>query len=197
MASARSVMISGAGIGGLTAALALAQRGFPVAVFDQAQRLEEAGAGIQLSPNASRILLALGLGPRLQPHVVVPEELRVRDARTARVLARAPFGDTAAERYDAPYWVIHRGDLQTVLLDAVREHPAIALALGTRVENFAHDGDSVTITARAARPFEQRGARPDRCGRVVVELARARRRPASAAFSRVTPPGARSFPPTR
>src|SRR3954463_3185950 len=135
-------MIAGAGIGGLTAALAIAQRGFSVAVFDQAQRLEEAGAGLQLSPNASRILLALGLGPRLQPHVVVPEELRVRDARPARalgrgpagagparVLARAPFGATAAERYDAPYWVIHRGDLQTVLLDAVREHPDIALAL--------------------------------------------------------------------
>ena len=157
MASSRSVIIAGAGIGGLTAALALAQRGFPVAVFDQAQRLEEAGAGLQLSPNASRILIALGLGRRLQPHVVVPEELRVRDARTARVLARAPFGATAAERYDAPYWVIHRGDLQTVLLDAVREHPDIALALGTRVEDFAHDGKGVTITARAARPFEQRG----------------------------------------
>ena len=157
MASSRSVIIAGAGIGGLTAALALAQRGFPVAVFDQAQRLEEAGAGLQLSPNASRILLALGLGRRLQPQVVVPEELRVRDARTARVLARAPFGATAAERYDAPYWVIHRGDLQTVLLDAVREHPDIALVLGTRVENFTQDSEGVTITARAARPFEQRG----------------------------------------
>ena len=96
-------------------------------MFDQAQRLEEAGAGLQLSPNASRVLLALGLGPRLQPHVVAPEELRVRTRRPARVLARAPFGATAAERYDAPYWVIHRGDLQTVLLDAVRAHPDIAL----------------------------------------------------------------------
>ena len=123
MASSRRVIIAGAGIGGLTAALALAQRGFAVAVFDQAQRLEEAGAGLQLSPNASRVLLALGLGPRLQPLVVAPEELRVRDAKTARVLARAPFGATAAERYDAPYWVIHRGDLQTVLLESVRAHP--------------------------------------------------------------------------
>jgi salicylate hydroxylase len=155
--SSRKVIIAGAGIGGLTAALALAQRGFPVVVFDQAQRLEEAGAGLQLSPNASRVLLALGLGPRLQQHVVAPEELRVRDAKTARMLARAPFGAIAAERYGTPYWVIHRGDLQTVLLDAVREHPDIALALGTQVENFAQDSDGVTITARAARPFEQRG----------------------------------------
>ena len=156
MASSRSVIIAGAGIGGLTAALALAQRGFPVAVFDQAKRLEEAGAGIQLSPNASRILLALGLGRRLQPQVVVPEELRVRDARTARVLARAPFGATAAERYDAPYRVIHRGDLQTVLLESVRQHPGIALELGTRVEDFAPDGGGVTVSARSARAFERR-----------------------------------------
>jgi len=162
VASSRNVIIAGAGIGGLTAALAIAQRGFPVAVLDQAQRLEEAGAGLQLSPNASRILLGLGLGRRLQPHVVVPEELRVRDARTARVLARAPFGATAAERYDAPYWVIHRGDLQTVLLDAVREHPDIALELGTRVENCA----SAWATGNRR-------------------------------VSHVTPPGARSFPPTR
>ena len=157
MASSRSVMIAGAGIGGLTAALALAQRGFSVAVFDQAQRLEEAGAGLQLSPNASRVLLALGLGPGMQPQVVAPEELRVRDAKTARILARAPFGAIAAERYDAPYWVIHRGDLQTVLLESVRAHPDIALTLGTRVEDFAHDGNGVTISARSARPFKERG----------------------------------------
>ncbi|MGZ3285765.1 MAG: FAD-dependent oxidoreductase, partial [Xanthobacteraceae bacterium] len=67
MASSRSVIIAGAGIGGLTAALALAQRGFDVTVFEQAPRLEEAGAGLQLSPNASRVLLALGLGPQLRP----------------------------------------------------------------------------------------------------------------------------------
>ena len=90
-------------------------------------------------------------------HVVAPEELRVRDAKTARVLARAPFGATAAERYDAPYWVIHRGDLQTVLLESVRAHPAIALTLGTRVDDFAQDGNGVTISARAARRSEERG----------------------------------------
>jgi salicylate hydroxylase len=78
--SSRPVIIAGAGIGGLTAALAIAQRGSRVAVFDQAERLEEAGAGIQLSPNASRVLLALGLGERLRHHAVVPEELRVMTA---------------------------------------------------------------------------------------------------------------------
>jgi len=152
-------MIAGAGIGGLTAALAIAQRGFGVAVFDQAQRLEEVGAGIQLSPNASRILIALGLGEQLRRHVVAPEELRVMNARTARILARAPLGAVAEKRYGAPYWVIHRGDLQAVLVEAVRAHPDIVLHLGTRVEDFAMQEDGVTISARASEHrFEDRGA---------------------------------------
>lgn len=159
MASSRTVMIAGAGIGGLTAALAIAQRGFGVAVFDQAQRLEEVGAGIQLSPNASRILIALGLGEQLRRHVVAPEELRVMNARTARILARAPLGAVAEKRYGAPYWVIHRGDLQAVLIEAVRAHPDIVLHLGTRVEDFAIQEDGVTISARASEHrFEDRGA---------------------------------------
>lgn len=159
MASSRTVMIAGAGIGGLTAALAIAQRGFGVAVFDQAQRLEEVGAGIQLSPNASRILIALGLGEQLRRHVVAPEELRVMNARTARILARAPLGAVAEKRYGAPYWVIHRGDLQAVLIEAVRAHPDIVLHLGTRVEDFAMQEDGVTISARASEHrFEDRGA---------------------------------------
>jgi salicylate hydroxylase len=159
VASSRTVMIAGAGIGGLTAALAIAQRGFGVAVFDQAQQLEEVGAGIQLSPNASRILIALGLGEQLRRHVVAPEELRVMNARTARILARAPLGAVAEKRYGAPYWVIHRGDLQAVLIEAVRAHPDIVLHLGTRVEDFAMQEDGVTISARASEHrFEDRGA---------------------------------------
>ncbi len=125
MASSRRVIIAGAGIGGLTAALATAQHGFAITVFDQAQHLEEIGAGIQLSPNASRILIGLGLREQLQRHVVAPEELRILDARTARVLARAPLGAAAEQRYGAPYWVIHRGDLQAVLIEAVRAQPGI------------------------------------------------------------------------
>ncbi len=147
MPSSRPVIIAGAGIGGLTAALAIAQRGLPVAVFDQAERLEEVGAGIQLSPNASRILLGLGLGERLRRHVVVPEELRVMSAKT--VLARAPFGAAAARRYGAPYWVIHRGDLQAVLVEAVHAHSDISLNLGARVDDFAADRDGVTVCVLA------------------------------------------------
>ena len=120
MTSPRTVVIAGAGIGGLTAAIALAQRGFRVSVIEQAERLEAIGAGIQLSPNASRVLIDLGLGERLAPYVVAPQALNVMNARTGRVLARAPLGDAAAKRYGAPYWVIHRGDLHTVLRETDR-----------------------------------------------------------------------------
>ena len=69
MASSHTVVIAGAGIGGLTAALTIARHGYRVVLLEQAERLEETGAGIQLSPNASRILMGLGLRERLMPHV--------------------------------------------------------------------------------------------------------------------------------
>jgi salicylate hydroxylase len=163
VASSRTVIIAGAGIGGLTAALAIARHGFGVTVFDQAQRLEEIGAGIQLSPNASRILIALGLGEPLRRHVVAPQELRVMNARTARVLARAPLGAVADKRYGAPYWVIHRGDLQAVLLDAVRAHPDIVLHLGTPSSRPTGCGrtcaSASVIDASRALPAAPPGAR--------------------------------------
>jgi salicylate hydroxylase len=140
------VLIAGAGIGGLTAALAIARRGFEVVLFEQAERLEEIGAGIQLSPNASRVLIALGLGATIESRAVAPQELRVMSARTARLLARAPLAGSA-QRDGAPYWMIHRGDLQAALLEAVRATSAVTLRLGTRVDAFAFDGEDVMISA--------------------------------------------------
>src|SRR6202035_400245 len=89
--SARTIIVAGAGIGGLTAALALAQKGFRVELIDQAGRLEETGAGIQLSPNATRVLIGLGLHDALLPAVVVPEELNIKSSR-GRAIARMPLG---------------------------------------------------------------------------------------------------------
>ena len=83
MAAARTVIIAGAGIGGLTTALALAQRGFEVTVLEAADRLEEVGAGLQLSPNAARVLISLGVAERLKPHVVVPATRRRAGALAA------------------------------------------------------------------------------------------------------------------
>ena len=133
-------------------------RGFRAVVVEQAPRLEETGAGIQLSPNASRILMSLGLEPLLRPFIVTPTELMVMHARTARVLARARLGDAAEKRYGSPYWVIHRGDLQSVLVDLVAGTPDISLRLGTRVEDFASHGNGVTVaTASSVGAAEERG----------------------------------------
>ena len=147
MTAAPTVIIAGAGIGGLTAALALAQRGFEVTVLEAADRLEEVGAGLQLSPNAARVLVGLGIAERLKPHIVVPEHLAVRNARSGRLLAQGPLGATCAQRYGAPYWVIHRGDLQAALCEAVAATPGITLKLGSKVESFTAEPDGVAVLA--------------------------------------------------
>src|SRR3954466_2571093 len=159
MAVPRTVVIAGAGIGGLTAALGIARQGFRVVVLEAAERLEEIGAGIQLSPNASRVLIALGLRERLAPHVVVPGALNVMNAASGRVLARAPLGAAAEQRYGAPFWLIHRGDLQAALRAAVEENSNISLQLGTKVEDFDVREDNVTIIAsHRGQRIEENGA---------------------------------------
>jgi salicylate hydroxylase len=146
--SSRTVIVAGAGIGGLTVSLALARNGFRVIVLEQAERLQDTGAGIQLSPNAARVLIDLGFGERLQPHVVAPAAVRVLNAKSGREIVRIPLGDTAAQRYGAPYWIIHRGDLQAVLSTAVAQELDISLKLGMRMEDFVTHPNGVTVSAR-------------------------------------------------
>jgi salicylate hydroxylase len=155
LATSRSMIISGAGIGGLAAALTLARTGFRSVVFEQAPELEETGAGIQLSPNATRILTSLGLADQLRPHVVAPDCIRILRARCGEPLASVPLGASAERQYGAPYWAIHRGDLQAVLLDAVRGTPRIELRLGQRIERHASDGEGITVTARHGADVRQ------------------------------------------
>jgi salicylate hydroxylase len=118
-------------------------------VLEQAERLEETGAGIQLSPNATRILIDLGVGERLRPHVVAPDGLRVLRADNGRELMRMPLGESAAKRYGAPYWSIHRGDLQAALSAAVAGHFDISVKLGVRMEDYVAHDNGVTVAARS------------------------------------------------
>jgi salicylate hydroxylase len=150
LASSRTVIIAGAGIGGLTAALALARNGFRALILEQAERLEETGAGIQLSPNATRILFDLGLADRLAPHVVAPTAIRVLGGRSGREIVRIPLGTEATQRYGAPYWVIHRGDLQAALSDAAAQDLNVVLRLGMSMEDFAAHPHGVTVSARGS-----------------------------------------------
>ncbi|MFT4120091.1 FAD-dependent monooxygenase [Bradyrhizobium sp.] len=149
MALSRTIVIAGAGIGGLTAALALAAHGFRIVVLEKAERLEDVGAGLQLSPNASRVLVDLGLAERIAPRAVTPEAVCVMSTRAGGELLRMPLGDAAAARAGAPYWVVHRADLQSALAGAVADHPDIELKLGANFEDVAPHAKGLTIVHRA------------------------------------------------
>ena len=132
-----AVAIVGAGVGGLTAALCLARRGFGVDVIEQAAVLTEVGAGLQLSPNASRILIDLGLLNELESVWTEPDAITLVDGKSLRPLALVPSGRFARNRWHAPYGVLHRASLQQILLAAVSAEPRCRLHLGQRI-----DGDS-------------------------------------------------------
>jgi salicylate hydroxylase len=152
--SGGAIAIAGAGIGGLTAALALAAKGFRVSLFDKAAQLEQTGAGIQLSPNATRVLDRLGLRERLMPSVVMPDAVAIKTAQSVEI-ARLRLGSSAATRYGAPYWMIHRGDLQAALLGAVLAHPDITLALGAAVDGCTQSAEGVAVQVRRADALEE------------------------------------------
>jgi salicylate hydroxylase len=145
----RTVFVAGAGIGGLTAALALAARGFRVVILEKSERLEETGAGLQLSPNASRVLIELGLQGRLAGRAVVPDAISIMSVRRRGELMRLPLGESAGLRAGAPYWVVHRADLQSALQAEVDENPAIELRLGCQFEDVVPHAKGLTVVERS------------------------------------------------
>jgi salicylate hydroxylase len=150
LAPARHVIVAGAGIAGLTSALTMARAGLRVTMLEQAEKLLETGAGLQLSPNATRILIALGLRDTLLPHVVVPYGIRVMSGASGREIVRIPLGK-AEEIYGAPFWTLHRADLQSALVKAARESMEITLKLGTKVDDFAAHANGISVLGRQER----------------------------------------------
>jgi len=155
VAAARTIIVAGAGIGGLTAALSLAAKGFRVIVLEKAERLEEAGAGLQLSPNATRILVDLDLRSRLTPRAVTPEAINIMSARAGGEITRLPLGEAAGLRAGAPYWVMHRADLQGALQAAVNDHPSIDLRLGCQFEDVTSHAKGLTVVQRRGNARQQ------------------------------------------
>jgi salicylate hydroxylase len=155
VAASRTIFVAGAGIGGLTAALTLAGCGFRVVILEKAERLEEAGAGLQLSPNASRVLIDLGLKPRLSTRAVIPDAVSIMSARMGREIARLPLGEEASARAGAPYWVVHRSDLQAALQAEVNDNPDIELRLGCQFEDLAPHARGLTVVARSGTRRQQ------------------------------------------
>jgi len=139
-----TILIIGAGIGGLTTALAIARTGFDVIIAERAAELTEIGAGIQLSPNAGRVLAGLGLDAAIAAVAIEPKAIEVRSGVSGGTLASIPVG-LFCERYGFPYRVIHRADLQTVLVGAVRKAAGVRLLLGATAGDLLRHGDELLV----------------------------------------------------
>jgi salicylate hydroxylase len=155
VAASRTIIIAGAGIAGLTASLALARRGFRAVILERESKLDEAGAGLQLSPNASRILIDLGLEQALAARAITPETISVASTRSGREIGVIPLREQAQARYGAPYWLLRRADLQAALLAKVAEHPDIELRLGWQFDDVASYPKGVTVVQRNGMSRQQ------------------------------------------
>ena len=143
MASKNAVLIAGGGIGGITALLALRQRGIAAELFEQAAAFGQVGAGLQVSGNATRVLRTLGLGDALARVAYYPEGRDYRAWDSGDRLYYTPLGKRAEAQFGAPYYTAHRADLLDVLLGGLGTE---SFHLGSRIERFDQDDDSVTIT---------------------------------------------------
>jgi salicylate hydroxylase len=143
MNTSKNVVVIGAGIGGLTAALALLRRGIDVQVYDQSNQLKEVGAGIQISSNGSRVLFALGLETALRAVQVRPERRVLRHWSTGETWNWFDLGDKSIERFGTPHLMLHRGDLHGLLASAVRALKPDAITLDRRcISVSSHDRDA-------------------------------------------------------
>ncbi|CAN5261871.1 FAD-dependent monooxygenase [soil metagenome] len=140
------ILIAGAGIGGLTLALALEQRGFRTVVLEQASKLEEVGAGLQISSNGTRALASIGLLEDLRAIAVEPEGKKIRLWNTGESWSLFDLGPMAVAEFGFPYLMVHRGDLHTVLMKALIARAPDALRLGHKVVGFEQDGSGVHVT---------------------------------------------------
>lgn len=131
------VLVAGGGIGGLAAALACGRAGSQVALFERADAFGEVGAGVQIGPNVTRILARWGLSGALAQVAAFPTHLQARSATSGDTLGMLPLGDSATASYGAPYATIHRADLHSLLLDAVRAQTGASLHLASELTHFS------------------------------------------------------------
>jgi salicylate hydroxylase len=144
------VLVSGGGIGGLAAALALVRQGFQVKVFEQAPEIGEIGAGIQLGPNAFHAFDALGIGEKARSRAVYTDYMVMHDALDEYQVGKIPTGEAFLKRFGNPYAVIHRVDIHNSLLEGAQETGKVEFLTSTRIERVEQTADSVTV-------FDQNG----------------------------------------
>jgi len=137
------LLIAGGGIGALAAGLAASRAGWQVSLYEQALAFSEVGAGLQIGPNASRLLYAWGLGPALERVASFPEAIVARSSASGRELAR--LGRQALQCYGAPYATLHRRDLHELLLRSLQAQSGLGLHLNSPVAQFKELPESVQL----------------------------------------------------
>jgi salicylate hydroxylase len=142
MLVAHRILIAGAGIGGLAAALALARKGCEVTVLEAAQEFGEVGAGIQLGPNAMKVLAALGLGDQVKEVASFPESIVITDAASGKPISRMLLGNAVRKRYGQAYASLHRADLHALLLHAARE-AGVQLHNNQALQKYEHAAQGI------------------------------------------------------
>jgi salicylate hydroxylase len=140
--------VIGAGIGGLAAALSLARKGRHVHVIEKAPRVSELGAGLQLAPNASRVLDHLGVLRELHKHAVFPSRLVWMDALSGKEIMSLDLGEKFRQRYGYPYFVMHRSDLLDTLHDACRSTERVTIETSREVTSFEAVSNGTRVTCK-------------------------------------------------
>lgn len=138
-----NILIAGGGIGGLSAALAIANTGRAVDVLERAPELTEIGAGIQLGPNAFHAFDKLGIGEHVRQIAVFVDRLRLMDAISGEEITHIALEGAFRRRFGNPYAVVHRGQLHKVLLDACKSHSGVSLNTDSIVTGYEQDADSI------------------------------------------------------
>ena len=151
----KPILIAGAGIGGLSAALALARRGIPSHIVERAPKILEIGAGLQLGPNGFRAFERLGIAEAMNDISFNPEAICLLDSMDGRELSRQTLGPAFQARFHRPYRVGFRADVQAVLLKAVQAcGEIVTISLGDGVRDIAQDGERVSLTLESGRGLE-------------------------------------------
>ncbi|MBA6339587.1 FAD-dependent monooxygenase [Colwellia sp. MB02u-10] len=140
----KKIVIAGAGIGGLCAALALAKNKFEVTVYERNSQLGEVGAGIQLSPNAMHVLQTLGIADEVKAKAFSPDAAVMRHYKTGKPYFTVPLGDNARQKYGADYLHVHRADLHTALYNAC-VNMKVTIHLGKTIQSYQQTQQNLTI----------------------------------------------------
>jgi len=150
----RPILVVGGGLGGLTAALAVARHEQAVRVLVGAPSFGAIGYGIQFGPNVFHVLDRIGVGDAVLEKADSPPAVLMIDALNGKEVTRVPTGASFRARFKYPYIIIHRIDLHNVLLEACRRNPLVTLVADAMVSGFTEHGDQVTVATEDGRSFE-------------------------------------------